>query len=120
MYPSNLSIASFLVFSNKASACSLLINAGADPFLQDHSGRNALKISVDSGAVDAAQVLIQAYTASVDVSSNVNNNEATSESDPASQPSTTRWRGLAPQQDVIRRSAAVPQKSRETKVVYSG
>ena len=66
---------------NKASACSLLINAGADPFLQDHSGRNALKISVDSGAVDAAQVLIQAYTASVDVSSNVNNNEATSESD---------------------------------------
>ncbi len=42
---------------NKAAICTLLLEAGADPFLTDTSGRDALEIAKASGAVEAATVL---------------------------------------------------------------
>lgn len=42
---------------NRASICSLLVEAGADPALCDPSGRDALAIALSSGADGAAKVL---------------------------------------------------------------
>ena len=42
---------------NKAAVCSLLLEAGADLFLRDMSGRDALDIARTNGSVQAASVL---------------------------------------------------------------
>ena len=42
---------------NRASVCSLLVEAGADLSLCDPSGRNALAIAIAAGAEDAVEIL---------------------------------------------------------------
>lgn len=42
---------------NKSAICELLISAGADVFLQDPAGRNALAIASASGATEAVSVI---------------------------------------------------------------
>ncbi|WNV03458.1 RNA polymerase sigma factor RpoD [Candidatus Methylospira mobilis] len=44
---------------NKADICRLLLAAGVDPALVDHSGRNALAIAYAAGASEAAAVIIE-------------------------------------------------------------
>lgn len=43
---------------NKANICRLLLDAGVNPDLLDHSGRNALDIAREATALDAAAVII--------------------------------------------------------------
>lgn len=43
---------------NKANICRLLLDAGVNPNLLDHSGRNALAIAHEAAASDAAAVII--------------------------------------------------------------
>ncbi len=43
---------------NRASVCSLLVEAGADPALHDPSGRDALTIARSAGADAAAEILL--------------------------------------------------------------
>ena len=42
---------------NRASVCSLLVEAGADPSLCDPSGRNALALAIAAGAEEAVEIL---------------------------------------------------------------
>jgi RNA polymerase primary sigma factor len=44
---------------NKANICRLLLGAGVNPDLVDHSGRNALAIAHEAAASDAAAVIIE-------------------------------------------------------------
>ena len=44
---------------NKASICRLLLEAGVNPDLADHSGRNALAIAHAASASEAAAVIIE-------------------------------------------------------------
>lgn len=44
---------------NKANICRLLLDAGVNSNLVDHSGRNALAIALDAAASDAATVIIE-------------------------------------------------------------
>lgn len=45
---------------NRSSICALLLDAGADPGLCDPSGRAALSIAHEAGAIDAVEVLLAA------------------------------------------------------------
>lgn len=44
---------------NKANICRLLLEAGVNPNLVDHSGRNALAIALEAAASEAAAVIIE-------------------------------------------------------------
>ena len=44
---------------NKANICRLLLDAGVNPDLLDHSGRNALAFANEAAASDAAAVIIE-------------------------------------------------------------
>jgi len=44
---------------NKANICRLLLNAGVNPDLLDHFGRNALAIAHEAAALEAAAVIIE-------------------------------------------------------------